>query len=342
MSYKNLLDNLKKGEVRKLNDHVILIDGMNMLIRNFAMVKALDPFGNHIGGLQGFLKSLGATIRLFNPTRVICVFDGKGSTVNRKNIDPNYKAQRPTTRITNWGLFESKEDEMASMRNQVDRLQDYLKCLPVSILEIEKCEADDVIALLCQEYASRGRLSTIISTDKDFLQLVRPGVEVYNPIKKELATHKNVVDILTVHPKNYNLVKSIVGDASDNLRGVKGVGVKTLVKEFPELVTNPEITLDYLYKLSEERIDSKKKIYAMLILEWDLVKRNMMLMDLQDTLLTDYDVDIILNILSNPDLKLHTGAFLRLLEADQIPGPANNNEMWLQLFVDLTIHSKNK
>lgn len=341
MSYRNLLDNLKKGEVRKLNDHVVLIDGMNMLIRNFAMVKALDPLGNHIGGLQGFLKSLGSTIRLFNPTRVICVFDGKGSTVNRKNIDPNYKAQRPTTRITNWGLFESKEDEMTSIRNQVDRLQDYLKCLPISILEIEKCEADDVIALLCQEYASRDRLSTIISTDKDFLQLVRPGVEVYNPIKKELATYKNVVDILTVHPKNYNLVKSIVGDASDNLRGVKGVGVKTLVKEFPELITNPKITLDYLYKLSEERIDSKK-IYAMLILEWELVKRNMMLMDLQDTLLTDYDIDLILSILSNPNLNLHTGAFLRLLEADQIPGPANNNEMWLQLFVDLTIHSKNR
>lgn len=342
MSYKNLLDNLKKGEVRKLNDHVVLIDGMNMLIRNFAMVKALDPLGNHIGGLQGFLKSLGSTIRLFNPTRVICVFDGKGSTVNRKNIDPNYKAQRPTTRITNWGLFESKEEEMESMRNQVDRLQDYLKCLPVSILEIEKCEADDVIALLCQEYASRGRLSTIISTDKDFLQLVRPGVEVYNPIKKELATYKNVVEILTVHPNNYNLVKSIVGDASDNLRGVKGVGVKTLVKEFPELVTNPEITLDYLYNLSEQRIDSKKKIYAMLILEWDLVKRNMMLMDLQDTLLTDYDINLILSILANPNLNLHIGAFLRLLETDQIPGPANNNDMWLQLFVDLTIHSKNK
>lgn len=341
MSYKNLLDNLKKGEVRKLNDHVVLIDGMNMLIRNFAMVKALDPLGNHIGGLQGFLKSLGSTIRLFNPTRVICVFDGKGSTVNRKNIDPNYKAQRPTTRITNWGLFESKEEEMASMRNQVDKLQDYLKCLPISILEIEKCEADDVIALLCQEYASRGRLSTIVSTDKDFLQLVRPGVEVYNPIKKELAVHTNVVDILTVHPKNYNLVKAIVGDASDNLRGVKGVGVKTLVKEFPELVTNPEITLEYLYSIIEERIDSKK-IYAMLVLEWDLVKRNMMLMDLQDTLLTDYDINIILSILANPNLNLHTGAFLRLLEADQIPGPANNNEMWLQLFVDLTIHSKNR
>lgn len=341
MSYKNLLNKIQKREVRKLNDHVLLIDGMNMFIRNFAMVKALDPDGNHIGGLQGFLKSLGSMVRLFDPTRVICVFDGKGSTVNRKSIDPNYKAQRPTTRITNWGLFESKAEEMESIQGQVERLQDYLKCLPVSVLDIEKYEADDIIAFLCQEYANRGRKSTIISTDRDFLQLVRPGVEVYNPIKKELYDNRNVLEALQVHPKNYNIVKAIAGDASDNLRGVKGVGVKTLIKEFPELVDNPEITLDYLYDISEQRLDLKN-IYAKLIHEWDLVKRNMSLMDLQDTILTEFEIDQMFEILSEPNFKLHHGAFLRLIEIDKIQGPSTKNESWLELFVDLTIFAKNK
>jgi 5'-3' exonuclease len=340
MSYKNILDKLKRGDVRKLNDHVVLIDGMNMFIRNFAMVKSLDPGGNHVGGIQGFLKSLGATVSLFNPTRVICVFDGKGSTTNRKNIDPNYKAQRKHTRITNWGIFDSKEEEMESIKGQVSRLQDYLQCLPVSIIELEKCEADDVIALLCQEYASRGRKSTIVSTDRDFLQLVRPGVEVYNPIKKELVTPSNVLELLKVHPKNYNIVKAIIGDDSDNLRGVKGVGLKTLIKEFPELATNPNINLKDLYTISESRLDSKK-IYSRLVLEWDLVKRNMSLMDLQETLLTESDIEEVLQVLSTPSLNLHSGAFSRLLEIDSIQAPSNNVDSWLQRFIDLTIHSKN-
>jgi 5'-3' exonuclease len=338
MSYKNILDKLKKGDVRKLNDHVLLIDGMNMFIRNFAMVKTLDPSGNHVGGIQGFLKSLGAMVSQFDPTRVICVFDGKGSTVNRKNIDPNYKAQRPTTRITKWGLFESKEQEMESIRGQVDRLQDYLRCLPVSVIEIEKCEADDVIALLCQEYASRGRKSTIISTDKDFLQLVRTGVEVYNPIKKELATPSNILEVLQVHPKNYNLVKAVVGDVSDNLRGVKGLGLKTLIKEYPELITDPTVTLKRIYEIAESRLDSKK-IYANLIFEWDLVLRNMSIMDLQDTMMSDYDVEQVLEGLSTPNLKLHVGAFIRLLEMDSIQAPSNNVDSWLQRFIDLTIYT---
>lgn len=340
MSYKNLLDKLKKGDIRKLNDHVLLIDGMNMFIRNFAMVKTLDPHGNHVGGIQGFLKSLGAMVSLFDPTRVICVFDGKGSTTNRKNIDPNYKAQRKHTRITNWGAFDSKEEEMESIRGQVERLKDYLACLPVSIIELEKCEADDVIALLCQEYSNRGRRSTIVSTDKDFLQLVRTGVEVYNPVKKELATTSNILEILKVHPKNYNLVKAIIGDVADNLRGVKGVGLKTLVKEFPELATNPELELKDLYSISESRMDTKK-LYARLIFEWDLVKRNMTLMDLQDTLLDESDIQQVIQILSNQNLSLHVGAFTRLLEVDNIQAPSNNVDFWLQRYIDLTIYSKN-
>lgn len=340
MSYQNLLEKLKKKDLRKLNDHVLLIDGMNMFIRNFAMVKTLDPSGNHVGGIQGFLKSLGAMVSLFDPTRVICVFDGKGSTTNRKNIDPNYKAQRKHTRITNWGLFDTKEEELESIRGQVDRLQDYLGCLPVSVIEIEKCEADDVIALLCQEYANRGRKSTIISTDKDFLQLVREGVEVYNPVKKELATPSNILDILKVHPKNYNLVKAMLGDVADNLRGVKGLGLKTLVKEFPELSTNPQLSLKDIYSISESRMDSKK-LYAKLIFEWDLVIRNMSLMDLQDTLLTEYDIEQILQVLSTPKLGLQVGAFIRLLEVDNIQAPSNNIDSWLQRFIDLTIYSKN-
>ena len=147
-SYKKILSNLKETPPRELNDHILVIDSMNTFIRSFSMLRAMNPQGHHIGGLVGFLRSLGYVTRIFEPTRVLCVFDGKGSSVNRKNINPNYKAHRANTRITNWGMFDSKAEEYESLAAQVDRLKDYLDCLPVQTLEMEKLEADDIIAYI--------------------------------------------------------------------------------------------------------------------------------------------------------------------------------------------------
>ena len=112
--YKDILKNLKQTPPRALNDHILIIDGMNTLIRSFSLLKAMNPSGAHVGGLVGFLRSLGFVTRTFDPTRVIVVWDGKGGSGNRQNIDPNYKAQRATSRITHWGLYDSKEEEMDS------------------------------------------------------------------------------------------------------------------------------------------------------------------------------------------------------------------------------------
>lgn len=339
MSIKNLLDNLKQAEPRGLNDHILLIDSMNTFIRNFVMVKTMTLEGHHVGGMYGFLRSLGSLVRTFDPTRVVCVFDGKGSTINRKAINPEYKAQRQHTRITNWGMFDSREDELESLSGQIDRLKDYLNCLPVQIVEIEKLEADDIIAFIAQQYAVRGKQVTIVSSDKDFLQIVQPGIEVYNPVKKEVISYRNVASKLEVHPTNYLIVKAIVGDQSDNLVGVKGLGVKTLVKEYPELVTTPSITLDQVYQIAESRLDGKK-FYAKLLHNWDTVEKNYEIMNLQVHNLSEVEIQTILDILKEPVNKLQVGAFLHFLDKDNIPGPATNTESWLELFRSLTFYSK--
>ena len=80
-SYKKILSNLKETPPRELNDHILVIDSMNTFIRSFSMLKAMNPQGHHIGGLVGFLRSLGYVTRIFEPTRILCVFDGKGSSV---------------------------------------------------------------------------------------------------------------------------------------------------------------------------------------------------------------------------------------------------------------------
>ena len=126
MDYKNILNNLKETPPRALNDHILIVDGMNTLIRSFSLLKAMNPTGTHIGGLVGFLRSLGYMTRIFDPTRVLIIWDGKGGSGNRQNINPEYKAQRANSRITHWGLYDTKEEETEALIGQLFRVQDYL------------------------------------------------------------------------------------------------------------------------------------------------------------------------------------------------------------------------
>lgn len=335
MAYDDILKNLKETPPRALNDHILLIDGMNTLIRSFSLLKAMNPTGTHVGGFVGFLRSLGYVTRIFDPTRVIVVWDGKGGSGNRQNIDPNYKAQRANSRITHWGLYDTKEEETEALVGQLFRTQDYLDCLPVHQIVLEKLEADDIMAWIAKKASvSNVKKCTIVSSDKDFLQLVDDTVEVYAPVKKKTFTKNNIFDELKVLPENYNLVKSLLGDNSDNLQGVKGLGIKTVVAEFPKLLTE-RTNLDYVYKVAEEKLDGKK-IFAKIIHNWDRVLTNFELMDLHNTSLDDNEKQYVNDILKQPTPDLQSGAFLRLLEQDKIEGITKNTEGWLETFRDLT------
>jgi 5'-3' exonuclease len=335
-NYSNILDNLKPTPPRELNDHILVIDAMNMLIRSFSLLKAMNPSGHHVGGLVGFLRSLGFVTRTFDPTRVIIVWDGKGGSANRKNIDPNYKAQRATSRITHWGLYDTKAEETEALIGQLFRTQDYLECLPVQQLMMEKLEADDIIAYLAKTASGSKKKLTIVSSDKDFLQLVDENVEVYAPVKKKTFTKDNIEEELQVLPENYNIVKALLGDNSDNLAGVKGLGIKTILSQFPDLVDKPGMTLDYVYNICEEKMN-EKKIFPKIITEWDRVETNFKLMDLHITDLDEKETDHVKDVLKGEVNKLQTGAFLHLLDEDKIEGITKNTEGWLENFRRLTV-----
>ena len=334
--YSKILKNLKESPPRELNDHLLIIDSMNTFIRSFSTLRAMNPQGHHIGGLVGFLRSLGFLVRTIDPTRVICVFDGKGSSTNRKNIDPNYKAQRQHTRITNWGMYENKQEEYESLSAQLERLKDYLECLPLHSLTMEKLEADDIIADLALGASASGKQVTIVSSDKDFLQLIDGCISVYSPIKKTLFTKDNITEELEILPQNYNIVKALLGDNSDNLAGVKGLGLKTLIKEFPGLNTNPNYELEDIYTVCEQNLDGKS-IFAKIIHNWDRVKTNYQLMNLHEGQLDDKEILHTLNVLKEPIPPLQTGAFLHLLDIDKIEGITKNTEGWLENFRTLTV-----
>ena len=340
MAYDDILKNLKETPPRELNDHILVIDAMNMLIRSFSLLKAMNPSGHHVGGLVGFLRSLGFNTRTFDPTRVIVVWDGKGGSANRKNIDPNYKAQRATSRITHWGLYDTKAEETEALIGQLFRTQDYLECLPVHQVMMEKLEADDIIAYIAKTASSSNvKKVTIVSSDKDFLQIVDDTVEVYAPIKKKVFTKDNIEEELKVIPENYNVVKALLGDNSDNLAGVKGLGIKTILSEFPDLVNKPGITLDYAYDVCAKKLDDPKvkKIFPKILNESDRVETNFKLMDLNQTDLDEKEINHVKEILKSPIPTLQTGAFLHMLDHDKIEGITKNTEGWLENFRSLTV-----
>ena len=338
MPYENILKNLKETPPRALNDHILIVDAMNTLIRSFSLLKAMNPSGAHIGGLVGFLRSLGYVTRIFDPTRVLIIWDGKGGSSNRKNIDPNYKAQRATSRITHWGLYDNKEEETEALIGQLFRTQDYLECLPLQQIVIEKLEADDIIAYLAKRASNAGKKVTIVSSDKDFYQLIDKNIEVYAPVKKKTFTMDNVKEEIGVLPQNYNIVKALLGDNSDNIPGVKGLGIKTILSEWKSFTYDKNASLQDIYDHCETQLDQEKpkKIFAKILHNWNRVMTNFELMNLHHSTLDEKEVKYVEDIFKSDIPDLQTGVFLSLLDQDKIEGITKNTEGWLENFRGLT------
>ena len=105
-----LLDSIQEDgsqTPQKDENRVLIIDGLNLFFRNFAVLNYINPHGTHIGGLGGFLRSLGALVKQIRPTSIYIVFDGVGSSVNRKNLLPEYKSGRNTTKMTKQLYYQS-------------------------------------------------------------------------------------------------------------------------------------------------------------------------------------------------------------------------------------------
>ena len=140
---KNKGGSLDGGEP---NDKVLIIDGLNTFIRVFSVIPTTNEDGVHVGGIVGFLKSIGYVINMVSPTRVIIVFDGKGGSTRRRKIYPEYKQNRKTKyRVNRTYDFASQEDEKQNMIMQLQRCVEYLDTLPVTVLSYDNIEAYDTI-----------------------------------------------------------------------------------------------------------------------------------------------------------------------------------------------------
>jgi DNA polymerase-1 len=322
--FRKILDSLKeaKEEPRHRGSHVLLIDSLNTFLRSFVSVHHLNPQGNHIGGLTGFLKSVGYAIRLIDPTRVILVFDGHGGSTNKRYLYPEYKANRHITKISNWDAYDNQQEESDSIKSQIVRLIAYLQCLPVDLLIIDKIEADDVIGHLANTFPEK---VTILSTDKDYLQLVSDRVTVYSPIKKKFYTPKAVKEEYGISAGNFLTHKILLGDKSDNVPGVKGLGLKTLIKMYPDLKDDQLITIE---QIIEGAKDKPKKLGDIYNFRQQLLI-NKQLMDLHNVNIPEEDIEVIEDVMNNPKSTLDVPGFIRFYNEDTLGNSIPNVQMWL-------------
>lgn len=331
-NYMHLLDSIQEDgddTPLKKHDRVLILDGLNLFFRNFAALNMINPKGAHIGGLGGFLRSLGAMIRITSPTSVYLIFDGQASSQSRKNIISEYKEGRGAKRITNWDIFDNLSEEDDAKIEQLVRVIQYLKLLPVKIIIIDKVEADDVIAVLSKELPIKYNSQVfIISSDQDFIQLVNKNVILYRPMERVFYTSDQVLIKYGVLQENFIIYKTLMGDNSDKLLGVKGLGAKKLFKFFPELATQP-IDLEFVFKRAEEKYKDHI-IFARILQDWSRLEDSYKIMDLSNPLISEKEIKYLGEVIEEDVPILRKKEFLELYEKDQLGGIIRNLESWVK------------
>jgi DNA polymerase-1 len=330
--YTDLLINIQP-DIRKELNSILIIDGLNAFLRNFTMINHINQDGHHIGGLTGFLKSIGYAIRMVDPTKVVIVFDGVGGSNARRNLFPDYKANRNVNRVTNYSIFQTKDEEQESINNQMERLIQYLKCLPVSVISVDGLEADDIIGYLATKFQTYEETQkvTIMSADKDFLQLVSDKVHCYSPTKKKIYTPKDVLEEFGVSSNNFINYKILMGDASDNIPGISGLGPKKLIKLFPELISNTKVELDEIINSSASKVN-ENKLYLSVVERRHQLFINQQLMSLNGDFLSPENKQLVREAFTN-SYELNIPIFLQLYSNDKLGESIPNVQSWLtQLF----------
>ena len=322
-NFEDILNNISPEE-KHPNDRVLLIDGLNIFLRAFAVNGSLNEKGVPVGGIMGFMKSLAFAIREMEPTRVVVVYDGAGGSARRRKINPNYKSQRVPKRVTKFDAFNSLEDEKQAMKIQFRRMLSYLELLPVDVYSVDHVQADDVIAYLAQNVFENEVI--IMSADQDFLQLVNDRIVVWSPNKKKYYTKEQVFVEYGVPAHNFLMYKCLMGDKSDNLEGIKGLGPKKVAKVIPE-ITKREMNLDYLihYASTQDSLMHKRIVENRANLE-----TNEKMMSLKDPIMSGQIKIQISDLASRPTNLLHRNDFIMLYNEDYMGNNLQNPDIWLK------------
>jgi len=299
------------------NKRILIIDGLNAFIRAIMSDPCTTPSGVPVGGVRGFLKILQKMIRVTDPDRIFVCWDGEGGSKKRKQMFKEYKAGRSPIFINPAIKNSNPEDDLKNRIWQETRTVEYLNNLPVIQLMVEGVEADDLIAFITKDSKFEDYQKVICSNDKDFLQLLDDKTILYRPVKDQVMNKKTVVDEYGIHPLNFALSRAICGDNSDNLAGVKGVGLATLAKRFPFLAEEKEYTFeDILLKCREN--NGELKIYKSILQEQKKIKLNQRVMQLSYRIVTGETKKKIFSDIKGAECILNKPVFDQLAVTDGI------------------------
>jgi len=240
---------------------IVLIDCLNTYIRSMFNVPISRGDGTYIGGVYGTLNSIFHIINALDPYRVIVLWDGRYCNNKRRDVYKSYKSGRNIK-----GLFESirklrgMTDIEEVQKNYKMQLELIRRCLDQmgigQILNVSYIEADDMAGIIYRYTENDDDTSLILySADADWKQLISEKNYLYHPMKKRLIGKEE----LGIHPQNISLTKCILGDPSDNIDGIKGVGEKTLYKLIPQLlIWDKKVDIDEFVETCELNKEDKE------------------------------------------------------------------------------------
>ena len=258
---------------------VLIIDALNAYLRAYIVDPSLSAHGQPIGGIKGFIKILQKLVRETQPDEIAVIWDGPNGSAKRKIMDKNYKSGRKPLRL-NRAFNNLSEDEVRENKTwQQVRVMEYLNQMPIVQTIIPEIEADDVIAYITKMEYYKGWQKIIVSNDKDFMQLCDDETVLYRPTKKEILNRQRVIEQTGVHPTNMALARAIIGDASDNLPGIRGAGFATVAKRLNFLSSDKCYTIQDVIEFCE-KTGSKLKFFSNIVEGKGLIEHNYKMMQL--------------------------------------------------------------
>jgi len=230
-------------------NNVLLVDGDNLLTIGFFGLKNHFYKGIHIGAIYHFVNTLRKAIEIHKLDKVVIFWDGKEGSLSRKKYYHQYKENRKTK--------VKSEEEIQSYEYQRNRVQQYVEEIFVRQGEYDYCETDDSIAFYTQNSPNENII--IYSSDGDLTQLVSKNTRLFNPSHSKMY-HLNDTFLYhheNVRIENIKLIKILCGDPSDNIAGIKNLGIKRLISNVPELRTE-EISIDFIISRFNHLFENEK------------------------------------------------------------------------------------
>jgi DNA polymerase I len=300
-----------------VSNRIIIIDAYNLFTRHYVAHPGMSKNGDQVGGIVGFFNNTLRLVERINPERVYVIWEGGGSQ-RKRDLYKDYKKGRKPIKMNRY--YEDIPDSLENRNFQIKTLIALLNKFPVTQIYVEGSEADDAIGYMVKYKLSK-QSSIIVSSDHDFYQLIGKNTIVWSPTLKSFVNDKKVIERFGIHPNNFCLAKSISGDSSDNIPGIKGVSFKTLSKYFPKFSKEADYLMDEFFEDVKELKKTKKlKILERLscIFEENTVRRNWKLVHLDMGNITQHQVKIIDQKIENYDFAMNNIGAHKLLNESGI------------------------